>query len=165
MAKAAAAPAAASREESRVWPRTAAPVVAAAEEADLEADEEALEAAVPVVEVPVLVAETEPDRVVLVPVACELPVLVSVELPVEVPEEVPVAAAEPEEEPADEVQEMVLGRSVTPPREQMPLATWRVAAAMKKTLVSGYSSNSELGVTYSPDRPGSTCQPHSRQCC
>jgi hypothetical protein len=76
MAKAAAAPAAAIREESRVWPRTAAPVVAAADEADLEADEEALEAPVPVVEAPVLVAETEPDRVVLVPVACELPVVV-----------------------------------------------------------------------------------------
>lgn len=67
MAKAAAAPAAAIREESRAWPRTAAPVVAAAEEAD----EEALEAAEPVV-----VAETEPDRVVLVPVACAPPVVV-----------------------------------------------------------------------------------------
>jgi hypothetical protein len=76
-----------------------------------------------VVEAPVLVAVTEPDRVVLVPVDCALSVLVSVELPVEVPEEVPVAAAEPEEEPAEEAQEMTLGRSVTPPREQMPLAT------------------------------------------
>lgn len=76
MANAAAAPAAAIREESRVWPRTAAPVVAAAEEADLEAEEEALEASEPVAEAPVLVAETEPDKVVLVPVACAPPVWV-----------------------------------------------------------------------------------------
>lgn len=48
MAKAAAAPAAAIREESLVWPRTAAPVVAAAEAADEaeEAMEEAEDAAV-----------------------------------------------------------------------------------------------------------------------
>lgn len=143
MAKAAAAPAAAIREESRFWPRMAAPVVAAAEEAAEEAEEEALEAADPVVEAPVLVAETDPDRVVLVAVDCALPVLVSVEVPVEVTEEVPVAEDEPEEDPEEEVQEIVLGRSVTPPRAQIPLATWRVAAAMKKTLVSESPSNAE----------------------
>lgn len=137
MAKAAAAPAAAIREESRVWPRTAAPVVAAAEEAEWEAEEEELEAAVPVVEALVLVAVTEPDRVVSVAVDWALPVLVSLVLPVVVPEAVPVAAVPV----AVEEQEIVLGRSVTPPREQMPLATWRVAAGRKKkTAVSSYSN-------------------------
>ena len=121
MAKAAAPAAAASREESRVWPRTAAPVVAAAEEADLEAElavDEAPEADEPVVEALVLVGAAEPVRVVSVAVAVVLPlVLVSVELPVAVPAEDPAAVE----------QTTVAGRSVTPPPAQMPLATWRVA--------------------------------------
>ena len=126
MAKAAAAPAAAIREESRVWPRTAAPVVAAAEEADWEAEEEELEAAEPVVEALVLVAVTEPDRVVSVAVDWALPVLVSLVLPVVVPEAVPVAAVPVAvEAPVEQV--TALGISVTPPRAQIDLATLRVA--------------------------------------
>lgn len=58
MAKAAAAPAAAIKEESLVWPRAAAPVVAAADEAADEAEEameEADEAAVAEAPEPVVV--------------------------------------------------------------------------------------------------------------
>lgn len=148
-----------------MWPRIAAPVVAAAEEAAEEAEEAALEAAEPVVEALVSVVVTEPDRVVLEAVDCALPVVVSLVLPVVVPEAVaavPVALEEPE----DEVQEMVLGRSVTPPREQMPLATWRVAARNgEDTGQQIFRIIQDHRNTYSLGRPESTCQPHSRQCC
>ena len=90
---------------------------------------DAVEVAEPVVEALVSVVVTEPDRVVSVAVDCALPVLVSLVLPVVVvPEAVPLAAVPVAVEEPEEVQETVLGRSVTPPREQMPLATWRVAA-------------------------------------
>lgn len=106
-------------------------MVAAAEEADLEAElaaDEAPEADEPVVEALVWVGDAEPVRVVSVAVVVLLPlaavpVLVSVELSVAFPDE-----AVDEEPAAVEEQATVAGRSVTPPPAQMPLATWIVVS-------------------------------------
>lgn len=133
IAKAAAAPAAASREESLVWPRIAAPVVAAADEAADEAAEEdesvvdavapvAVDAAVASVEVSVLVEVTEPLRVVSVVVLLVAEAVVAA----------PVLELE---------QTTAEGRSVTPPRAQIFLATSRVAVAQRESR----SANKQAG--------------------
>lgn len=116
MANAAAAPAAATREES-LWVRPAAPVLvdgAAEDEAEAEAEDEALAVVgLSVVEVPVEVES------VLVAAEASVPVLV----PVSVEE---LEDVELELEPVE--QTTAVGRSVTPPRAQRDLATLRVAA-------------------------------------
>lgn len=117
MAKAAAAPAAAIKEESLVWPRTAAPVVAAADEADEAADEadEAIEEA----EEPAVAEALAPVAVVVASVL--VVVAVAVSEPVRVVSDAVLVVASAVEH------ERVLGRSVTPPRAQIPLAALRVA--------------------------------------
>jgi hypothetical protein len=57
-----------------------------------------------------------------------------------------------------------VGRSVTPPRAQIDLATLRVAVMLKHvSWVCSIESSIETGITYSPDLPRSTCLPHSRK--
>lgn len=153
MAKAAAAPAAAIREESLFWPRTAAPVVVAADEADDAAEETVDEEE----------EDAEEDAAVeeaLAPVAVvEASVLV-------------VAVAEPLRVVSDAVllvaavveQETVLGRSVTPPRAQIDLAAWSVAA-MKRKVWSANMLCTPREKTYPPAPAYCTCRRHSRQCC
>lgn len=102
-------------------------------------------APVALVDPSVMVEVTEPLRVVSVAV-----LLVAVAV---------VAAAAPVLE-----QTTALGRSVTPPRAQICLAAWRVAAVQGE-------SRSAIGQpgggwkTYSPAPSGCTCLPRSRQCC
>lgn len=109
MANAAAAPAAATSEES-LWVRGATPVLVAAAEAD-----EALFEAVVEALVPVTVVESEVSVPDLVPVSVEL----ELEL-VLVPELELDLLLE---------QTTSVGRSVTPPRAQIDLATLMVAVA------------------------------------
>jgi hypothetical protein len=114
MANAAAAPAAATSEES-LWVRGATPVLVSAAEADEALFEDVVEALVPVT-----VVESE----VLVAPAVSVPDLVpvSVELELEV-----VLVPELELDWLLE-QTTSVGRSVTPPRAQIDLATLMVAA-------------------------------------
>lgn len=142
IASAAAAPAAAIREESW-WVMTAAlvPVDAAADD-EVEAEVEALSVAevLPVVVEPVWVVD-EASLPVLVPVSAELE-----------PEDV-------DDEPASVEQVTEVGRSVTPPRAQRDLATFRVAVDI---LALMHWCN-ERRATYCPGLPWNTCRPHSKR--
>jgi hypothetical protein len=126
MAKAAAAPAAAMKEASLFCPSTAPPLVAAAEVEDAVAEPEVEVFSVPDVVVDedfVVVVSAVPLTVVSEPLAVVVPLVEVVEalseLVVEVPEAVVLDAPV--------VQATVLGRSVTPPAEQIPLAALRVS--------------------------------------
>lgn len=115
MANAAAAPAAATSEES-LWARAATPVLVAAAETDEALFEEAVEAFVLVA-----VVESEVSVVLEVSVLDLIPVSVKLEL-----ELVLVLAPELELDLLLE-QTTSAGRSVTPPRAQIDLATLMVA--------------------------------------
>lgn len=120
MAKAAATPAAAIKEESLFWPRTAAPVVAAVGEGEADVADVA---EVPEAVVADLVADLVADEPVPVGVAdavLGLSVLVPLSVPLGVVcDEVLVRAAL--------LHVTVLGRSWTPPRAQICLAATRVS--------------------------------------
>lgn len=134
MAKAAAAPAAAMKEASLYCPSAAPPVVAAAEAEDAVAEPEVEVLSVPDLVVDedfVVLASAVPLTVVSEPLAVVVLEAVVVEvLPeavVEVLSEVVAEAPEVEVLDAPVVQATVLGRSVTPPAEQIALAAFRVS--------------------------------------
>lgn len=135
MAKAAAAPAAATKEASLFCPSAAPPVVAAAE-----AEDAVAEPAVEVLSVSDLVVDE--DFVVLasaVPLTVVSEALAAVVLEavvVEVLSEVVAEAPEVEVLDAPVVQATVLGRSVTPPAEQIALAAFRVSIENERAKVS-----------------------------
>lgn len=135
MAKAAAAPAAAMKEASLYCPSAAPPVVAAAEAEDAVAEPEVEVLSVPDLVVDedfVVLASAVPLTVVSEPLAVVVLEAVVVEvLPevvVEVLSEVVAEAPEVEVLDAPVVQATVLGRSVTPPAEQIALAAFRVSS-------------------------------------
>jgi hypothetical protein len=149
MANAAAAPAAATREES-LRAGIAAPVLVAAAEA--EAEDEAED------ELPELVLEA------LVVEASEADAVVEPD-EVEVEADASVLVLVPELELELLLEQVTsVGRSVTPPRAQIDLATLRVAVMLKHvSWVCSIESSIEIGITYSPDLPRSTYLPHSRK--
>lgn len=128
MAKAAATPAAAIKEESLFWPRTAAPVVAAVGEGEADVADVADVAEVPEAVVADLVAD-EPVPVGVADAVLGLSVLVPLSVPLGVVcDAVLVRAAL--------LHVTVLGRSWTPPRAQICLAATRVSVGYKGARVS-----------------------------
>lgn len=135
MAKAAAAPAAAKKEASLFCPSAAPPVVAAAEVEDAVAEPELEVFSVPDLVVDkdfVVLASAVPLTVVSEPVAVVVPEVVLVEELSEVVAEAPEVLVLD----APVVQATVLGKSVTPPAEQIPLAALRVSVVKRGIQVS-----------------------------
>lgn len=116
-------------------------------------------------------AEAEDELPELVPEALVVEaseadaVVEPVEVEVEADASVPVLVPELELELELLLEQVTsVGRLVTPPRAQIDLATLRVAVVLKLvSWVCSVESSIEIGITYSPDLPWSTCLPHSRK--
>lgn len=139
IAKAAAAPAAAMKEVSLFCPSTAPPVVAAAEVEDAVTEPEVEVLSVPDLAVDkdfVVLASAVPLTVVSEPLTVVVPAAVPVAVLVEALSELVVEAPEVVVLDAPVVQATVLGRSVTPPAEQIAFAALRVSVDSRGAKVS-----------------------------